>query len=58
MNINPIEILIVEDEDLVALDIENNLTQAGFKIASSVPSGMEAIRSLEKPPASNAKNKL
>ena len=48
MNINPIEILIVEDEDLVALDIENNLTQAGFKIASSVPSGMEAIRSIEK----------
>lgn len=41
------KILIVEDEKIVALDIENSLKELGYKITGKVSSGEEAIESAE-----------
>jgi CheY-like chemotaxis protein len=37
-------ILVVEDENIIALDIKNRLKRLGFNIKAVVPSGEEAIR--------------
>ena len=37
------EIMIVEDEAVVAMDLENKLQTLGFKVSATVPSGEEAI---------------
>ncbi len=44
-------ILIVEDEGLIALDIERCLNQAGFESTSMASTGSEALMTLDKQPA-------
>ncbi len=40
----PLKVLVVEDESLVALDIENMLEDMGYKVVASVP---RLVRALE-----------
>ena len=40
-------ILIVEDESIVALDIENKLLRLGYEVAAMVATGETSIRSAE-----------
>jgi CheY-like chemotaxis protein len=37
-------IMVVEDENIIALDIKNRLKKLGYNITSVVPSGEEAVR--------------
>jgi CheY-like chemotaxis protein len=37
-------IMVVEDENIIALDIKNRLRRLGYNIVAVVPSGEEAIR--------------
>jgi len=41
------KILIVEDQGIVAKDIENSLKKLGYSISGSVPSGEKAIKSVK-----------
>lgn len=47
---DPAEILIVEDEGLIALHIEEILERAGFRIRALIPSGELALQYLETAP--------
>ena len=38
------KIMVVEDENIIALDIKNRLKSLGYNVAAVVPSGEEAIR--------------
>jgi PAS domain S-box-containing protein len=40
-------ILIVEDEQIVAADIQRRLERMGYRVPASVPSGEEALRAVE-----------
>ncbi len=40
---SPIKILLVEDEFLIAMTLENELTGAGYKVIASVTSGEKAV---------------
>ena len=42
------EILIVEDDWIVAEDIKNSLKTLGFSVLDSVSSGEKAIKTIEK----------
>lgn len=42
-----VEILIVEDEGLIALDLRKKLEQVGYKVLAVVDNGQDAIRSAE-----------
>lgn len=44
---DPVEILIVEDEGLIALHIEEILERAGYRIRALIPSGELALQYLE-----------
>lgn len=46
-NNSPAEILIVEDERIVALDISGSLKSLGYKIAGMVTTGEDALKSVE-----------
>lgn len=39
----PIRILIVEDEAIIAMDLQETLNEAGYKVIAAVPSGDEAL---------------
>src|SRR5262245_39460868 len=41
---SPPKILVVEDERIVARDIQNRLTQLGYEVAGITRSGEEAVR--------------
>jgi len=43
-NFNPIRVLIVEDEGLIALDIENHLLELGYEPAGIAEAGEMAVR--------------
>ncbi|MFO7448411.1 MAG: response regulator [Ignavibacteriaceae bacterium] len=45
MNIK--KILVVEDENIIALDIKSRLKNLGYYVAAVVPSGEEAIKVIE-----------
>jgi two-component system, NtrC family, response regulator AtoC len=40
-------VLVVEDEAVVAMELEERLVSLGYKVAASVPSGEEAVRKAE-----------
>lgn len=44
----PIQILVVEDESVVALDIQNRLTSQGYSVPAIAAYGEEAVRLAEK----------
>lgn len=49
--VNQAKILVVEDERIVARDIQMTLERAGYRVIATATSGMEAIRSaVETPP--------
>lgn len=41
-------VLVVEDDHLVALDLESMLTEFGYEVAGTVPSGDEAIQAAQR----------
>ncbi len=44
---NKVKILIVEDEAIIAMDLENDLTSLGYEVTSIVNSGEKAIQKAE-----------
>jgi two-component SAPR family response regulator len=42
-NAGPLKVLVVEDESIVALDIENMLEEIGCKVVASVPRLVKAL---------------
>ena len=44
---NKIKILITEDEQIVAKNIEKRLTAAGYQVVASVATGEEAIEKIK-----------
>ena len=42
-NAGPFKVLVVEDESIVALDIENMLEEIGCKVVASVPRLVKAL---------------
>ena len=40
----PLKVLVVEDESIVAMDIENMLEQIGCRVVASVPRLLKALR--------------
>ncbi len=46
--IEAIDIMIVEDETIVALEIEERLKEFGYNIVASISSGEKAVKSVEK----------
>ena len=49
---SPPEILIVEDEPLIALDLQRRLKRLGYRVSDSVRTGAEAVASaLRRPPS-------
>lgn len=47
---NPYKILIVEDEVIIAKDIESRLTKMGYKVTGSASSGEKALKLIEEYP--------
>jgi CheY-like chemotaxis protein len=43
-------ILVVEDENLVAMDLQARLEELGFRVSAVVPSGEEAVRTAQESP--------
>ena len=43
----PTRIMIVEDEAIVAMDLQSSLERLGYEVPVAVPSGEEAIREAE-----------
>lgn len=41
------KILVVEDEDIVAMNIKNRLKDLGYTVVANVPSGEKVIQSVE-----------
>ena len=41
------DILVVEDERIVALNLRRQLTKLGYRVAGVVSSGVEALRLIE-----------
>src|SRR4051812_29578574 len=44
VTLDPLRILIVEDESLVALDLEERLTKLGYEVTGVVDNGEDALR--------------
>lgn len=42
-----IQILVVEDDSIIAMDIENSLKRLGFAVTAKVSSGRKAIKKVE-----------
>jgi YesN/AraC family two-component response regulator len=47
MPASPTKVLIVEDESIVAIDLERRLLKDGYQVSATAATGEQALRSIE-----------